>query len=485
MRLPRVASLLAAGLALASWPVRGTPVARGPAIPTYRELEDAREAGRAEHERVLLRVVELAPFADLAWYDLACLRSLRGDAEGALAALERALETGWANAEHAGRDRDLAPLATRPQFKSWLRRVAASEARVPEWRDPGPCSAASLEAAVAKCDACRAVAEATQHVIGFPTLQRMTRECKAREAACRDRFTAAAEGLARDDAEWETIRALTKPQLEMLDAATLGEIMRRVDAFVAREPMSHVQSALLVRAEARYASDCRSMKDMEDYERLLGILERDLLQVAASGSDAEPRERALARVVGLVHRRGDRAGARQVYLSLIADAKDAAEVRRRVREDQFGRDAYWRVEPLPNFVATTIDGKAITPASLRGKMTLLTFWGSWCGPCVREVPTLQALHREAGDRLQIVGIGMHDDSMTSDRLTTWCAEKGVTWPQVYEKLEPAGPMREAFGISFFPTHLLLDAEGKVVATDLDLMKGHERLARVMEFVPKG
>src|SRR5262245_23663661 len=61
-----------------------------------------------------------------------------------------------------------------------------------------------------------------------------------------------------------------------------------------------------------------------------------------------------------------------------------------------------------DFTVRTLDGQTISSASFRGKVTLINFWATWCGPCRAEIPDLVALQDRYRDRLQIIGISQDE-----------------------------------------------------------------------------
>lgn len=86
-----------------------------------------------------------------------------------------------------------------------------------------------------------------------------------------------------------------------------------------------------------------------------------------------------------------------------------------------------RMPTTDAFSFTTLEGQTITNDSLRGKVTLLDFWGTWCPPCRASVPMVAELHREfAGRPFQIVGISSDDDEAT---WRSFISENHMDWSE--------------------------------------------------------
>jgi RNA polymerase sigma factor (sigma-70 family) len=113
------------------------------------------------------------------------------------------------------------------------------------------------------------------------------------------------------------------------------------------------------------------------------------------------------------------------------------------------------------------NGEPVRLADLRGKVVVLDFWGHWCGPCLRAMPALVALHDQFADRGLVV-IAVHDKSVKSIaeldekiapvRQRRWF---GRDLPFLVA-LDGEGATTAAFGITMFPTSLLIDRDGNVV-----------------------
>ena len=121
-------------------------------------------------------------------------------------------------------------------------------------------------------------------------------------------------------------------------------------------------------------------------------------------------------------------------------------------------------KPAPVFHLKDLDGREISSASLRGKVVIVNFWATWCGPCRAEIPDLVALQEKYKDTLQIIGIS--EDEAGVEVVKRFADEHHVNYPVAMttpeiEKLYP--------GISALPTSFILDRESRIVQKHVGML----------------
>jgi thiol-disulfide isomerase/thioredoxin len=114
-------------------------------------------------------------------------------------------------------------------------------------------------------------------------------------------------------------------------------------------------------------------------------------------------------------------------------------------------------EAAPEFKLDGLDGKSLTLAASRGKVVLLNFWATWCGPCQAEIPDLIALQQKYKDQLQIIGLVVDEDD--ASMVKNVVAETLINYPVAMASKE----VRTQYGgIAALPTSFVLDPQGRIV-----------------------
>ncbi|MEO1992376.1 MAG: TlpA disulfide reductase family protein [Pirellulales bacterium] len=112
---------------------------------------------------------------------------------------------------------------------------------------------------------------------------------------------------------------------------------------------------------------------------------------------------------------------------------------------------------------TLMNGEPFDPKSLAGKVVLVDFWATWCGPCVQEIPNVLQQYEKYHDQgFEVVGISLDQDRSALEK---FIVDQKVPWPILFEESEGSGwqhPLATFYGISGIPTVILIGRDGNVI-----------------------
>ena len=131
-------------------------------------------------------------------------------------------------------------------------------------------------------------------------------------------------------------------------------------------------------------------------------------------------------------------------------------------------------KPAPLFTGPAPDGKPVTLKESLGKVTIIDFWASWCGPCRAENPNFVAMYNELHAKgLNIIGVSLDKEA---DKWKEAIAKDNLTWTQVSNLKFWEDPIAKQYNVQAIPATFILDANGIIVAKDL---RGDELRAKVL------
>lgn len=203
---------------------------------------------------------------------------------------------------------------------------------------------------------------------------------------------------------------------------------------------------------------------------------RNQKKVKSSSTPSEPKPESMDSSSPLRNKEGDSRVASSTSTSLDSRLTEDEKTMEETQEDKISRESEREDHPeqkgkigeLPSFQLQTINGNTTSREQLDGKVAIVNFWATWCGPCRKEVPQLQKMKDLWGDRgFEVVGIAVRD---TKPSVKEYRKEEGVTYPmgllteRIRSKFE-----REIGPIRGVPTTVIADRDGTIVNVQTGLV----------------
>lgn len=138
----------------------------------------------------------------------------------------------------------------------------------------------------------------------------------------------------------------------------------------------------------------------------------------------------------------------------------------------------------PAFEAKTLDGKPVRfPQDFEGRLVMLDFWATWCGPCRRELPNLRKAYDEFHSQgFDILGVSI-DDMENAEKVTSFLKDNEMTWQQMQEPDAFEGRLPTLYGVTGIPACWLVDGKSGLIVADSSSLRGpalSETIARRLQ-----
>ena len=230
-------------------------------------------------------------------------------------------------------------------------------------------------------------------------------------------------------------------------------------------------------------SEAQQILSSGDAKAAEGLVAKTAAMLAADPDDVQSAGLAMQLAGAFEHMPGGEAVAAAAYRSFgPAMAKSSNEQIQKMGEGFAGTLRRLSLPGHPMEInGTLLNGKPFDQKTLAGKVVLVDFWATWCGPCVAEIPNvLEQYEKYHKDGFEVVGVSLDQEREALEKFVT---DQKLPWPILFE--EPKGdgwqhPLATFYGISGIPTVVLIGRDGNVITLDARGEKLGERLDAIFK-----
>jgi peroxiredoxin len=267
-----------------------------------------------------------------------------------------------------------------------------------------------------------------------------------------------------------------------------------------------IAAALLCVAQTTFAAD--EVNSTNEVRKLVRKIETKLQQGKDKEADFTDELKAFDAFVSENKQKNPEQAANAafmkalLYIQVFGDSDKGTEMMRGVKKDfaatKFGAQADQVLGSLerqaearkvaenlkvgakfPDFTEKDVNGKSFSLADQKGKVVLIDFWATWCGPCRAELPNVLETYKKFHPKgFEILGISLDSDQ---SKLQDFVKSKEMTWQQFFDGKGWENKLAQQYGVQSIPATYLVDGQGIIIAKDL---RGDDLAAAVEKALAK-
>ena len=220
--------------------------------------------------------------------------------------------------------------------------------------------------------------------------------------------------------------------------------------------------------EATITAIIDSAAALEDQDKLISYLEKKY-EIMDKGPDADLQTLiggVVQPLLGSMKATDDTDGALKFIEQVKADlaTNPESEGINQFLDQLVGQMTQPGVGSSMDIAFTSTAGDEVDLSKMEGKVVLVDFWATWCGPCIAEMPNVIAAYEKYQEKgFEVIGISLDQDK---EKLESYTEDNGMNWPQYFDGKGWENDIASKFGIQGIPATYLIGKDGKIVATDL-------------------